>query len=235
MKVLLIIPAYNEEESIADLLIELQNYPQYDYIVINDCSKDNTEQVVRKYTDNIINLPINLGLSGAVQTGMVYAKRHGYDVCVQIDGDGQHVPSEIWKLVREIENGADIAMGSRFLEKTDSMYEQSFLRDLGAKYIAFLILVFSKLKLTDPTSGMRAFNREIFVQMANAVNERPEPDTILYFARCHYKIKEVQVTMRERVAGESYLTTRKAIKYMFNNSLSFFYVVIKTLGKGKKR
>lgn len=235
MKTLLIIPAYNEEESIADLLLELRNYPEYDYIVINDCSKDNTEKVVRQYTDNIINLPINLGLSGAVQTGMLYAKNHDYDICVQIDGDGQHIPAEIEKLVNEIKNGADIAMGSRFLDRTSKSYDQSFLRDIGAKYIAFLIRVFSGLKLTDPTSGMRAFNQTILTQMSSAVNERPEPDTILYFARCNYVIREVQVEMRERMAGESYLTTGKAIKYMINNSLSFFYVVIKTLGRKGKR
>lgn len=234
MKVLLIIPAYNEEESIGSLLKELRNFPEYDYIVINDCSSDSTENVVLQYTNKIINLPINLGLSGAIQTGMVYAKRNDYDVCVQIDGDGQHMPSEIKKLIAELENGADIAMGSRFLEKEQNTYEQSFLRDLGAKYISFLMRILSGLKLTDPTSGMRAFKKEVYAQMANAVNERPEPDTILYFARRKYKITEVQVTMRERMAGESYLTTSKAIKYMLNNSLSFFYVFVKTLRRKEK-
>ncbi|EHK89648.1 glycosyltransferase family 2 protein [Aggregatibacter actinomycetemcomitans] len=234
MKILLIIPCYNESESIISLLDELKDYPEYDYIVINDCSKDNTSKIARNYGANVIDLPINLGLSGCVQTGMMYATKNDYDICIQIDGDGQHMPSEIYKLVDKIKDGVDIAISSRFLESKGS-YSQTFLRTLGAKHIQFCIKLFSGLTLTDPTSGMRAFTKNVFQQMAYATNERPEPDTMLYFARLGYRIEEVQVTMRERFAGESYLTPIKAAKYMIENTVSFLFVVFKTLGKrGKK-
>lgn len=230
MKVLLIIPAYNEAESLPSLLTELQDYPQYDIVVINDCSQDDTAAVAREFNVPCVSLPVNLGLSGGVQTGFLYAEENGYDVCVQIDGDGQHIPEEIAKLIGKIEAGYDIAIGSRFLDNTGK-YEQSLLRGLGAKYISFLIRVFSGLKLTDPTSGMRAFERGIFTKMADATNERPEPDTILAYARRKKKIVEIQVDMRERTAGESYLTLPHAIRYMIENTLSCFYVVFKVRRK----
>lgn len=232
-KVLLIIPAYNEAESIGALLEELSNYPQYDYVVINDCSKDDTSKIARDYGATVIDLPINLGLTGAVQTGMMYALKQGYDVCVQIDGDGQHMPSEIYKLIDKINEGVDIAISSRFLED-DQHYDQTFLRALGANHIKFCIKLMSGLTLTDPTSGMRAFTRRVFAQMAQATNERPEPDTILYFARLGYRIEEVQVTMRERMAGESYLTPIKAAKYMIENTISFIFVYLRTFKKPRK-
>lgn len=230
MKVLLIIPAYNEAESLPSLLTELVAYPQYDIIVINDCSTDDTAAIAESYGVNCVSLPVNVGLSGGVQTGFLYAEEHDYDICIQIDGDGQHIPEEIEKLVRKIEEGYDIAIGSRFLEQTGK-YKQSFFRDIGAKYLSFLIKVFSGLKLTDPTSGMRAFKRNIFAKMAYSTNERPEPDTILAYARRKKRIVEVQVDMRERIAGESYLTLPKAIRYMIENTLSCIFVVFKVRKK----
>ena len=230
MKILLIIPAYNEGESLPSLLEELQAYPQYDSIVIDDCSTDNTRAVAKEFNVNCVSLPINLGLSGAVQTGFYYGVENDYDICIQIDGDGQHIPEEITKLVQLFDQGVDIAIGSRFLEKTDK-YKQSFLREVCAKHISTMIRLFSGLKLTDPTSGMRAFNRTYFSRMAISTNNRPEPDTILQFAREGAKIQEVQVDMRERTAGESYLTMTKAAKYMIENTLSFLYIVAKTRRK----
>lgn len=233
MKVLLIIPAYNEEESIVDLLKELEQFPEYDIIVINDCSADKTEKLVSEQGIRCITLPINLGLSGAVQTGFKYAVENNYDICVQIDGDGQHIPSEIIKLVEEIIQGQDIVIGSRFINGTGN-YEQTLLRLLGAKHISLMIRIFSGLKLTDPTSGMRAYSKKIFLELAEATNERPEPDTMLYFARRGFKIKEVQVDMRERQGGESYLTPVKALKYMIENTLSFMYVFLRTKKGGNE-
>lgn len=227
MKPLLIIPAYNEEECIVDLLKELKGYPQYDVIVINDCSGDATEKLVSEQNVRCISLPINLGLSGAVQTGFKYAVENNYDVCIQIDGDGQHIPAEIEKLVKKIETGTAIAIGSRFLHNSDK-YEQTLLRKLGAKHISLMIRMFSGLKLTDPTSGMRAYSKEVFTELANATNERPEPDTMLYFARRGFAIEEVEVEMRERQGGESYLTPLKAVRYMVENTLSFMYVFLRT-------
>lgn len=227
MKRLLIIPAYNEEECIVGLLSELKQYTQYDVIVVNDCSGDKTEKLVHEQNIRCISLPINLGLSGAVQTGFRYAVENNYDVCVQIDGDGQHIPTEIEKLLQKIETGTSIAIGSRFLNNSKK-YEQTLLRKLGAKHISFMIRLFSGLKLTDPTSGMRAYSKEVFTELANATNERPEPDTMLYFARRGFKIEEVEVEMRERQGGESYLTPMKAVRYMIENTLSFLYVFLRT-------
>lgn len=233
MKILLIIPAYNESESIEHVLDEIKNFSQYDAVVINDCSTDDTSEKVRKFGGNVIDLPVNLGLSGAVQTGFMYALQNNYDVCIQIDGDGQHIPEEIERLLIEIRKGADIVIGSRFLEKKDA-YKQTFLRSMGAKHLQLMIKMFSGLTLTDPTSGMRAFKRSVYEELALATNERPEPDTILYFARKGYEVKEVQVAMRERLAGESYLTTFKSIRYMIDNTLSFFYVLTRTPRKKKR-
>lgn len=230
MKILLIIPAYNEEANLPHLLKELKQYPEYDCVVVDDCSKDNTRKVAQRFGVPCVSLPVNLGLSGAVQTGLLYGVENNYDVCVQIDGDGQHVPSEIGKLIEKIVAGYDIVIGSRFLENTQS-YEQTFARKIGAKYISFLIKAFSGLVLTDPTSGMRAFNRKIFARMAVSTNERPEPDTVLAYARTGAKIIEVQVDMRDRLMGESYLTPLRAIRYMVENSLSFLFVVLKTKRK----
>ena len=227
MKTLLIIPAYNEAKNLPGLLKELRDFPQYDSIVIDDCSQDNTKEVAEAHGVTVIRLPINLGLTGAVQTGMWYGKRKGYDICIQIDGDGQHVPSEIAKLVDGIASGYDIVSGSRFLDGSGG-YQQTGLRALGARHISRMIKLFSGVVLTDPTSGMRAFNYKYFSRMALSTNNRPEPDTMLQFAREGAKIKEVQVEMREREHGESYLTLPKAARYMIENTLSFLYVVAKT-------
>ena len=230
MKILLIIPAYNEQDSIGSLLAELRLYPEYDCLVVNDCSKDKTLDVVRQYDVKYLDLPINLGLSGAVQAGMLYAYKNNYDICVQIDGDGQHPPSEIKKLLTLlIEKDIDIAIGSRFFDKQESKYQQTFLRALGAKHISFCIKLLSGLNLTDPTSGMRAYKRKVFKEMAMATNERPEPDTILFFARRGFKIEETQVDMKDREAGESYLTPIRAVKYMLDNTVSFLFVLVRTL------
>lgn len=227
LKTLLIIPAFNEEKNLEPLLKELQDFPEYDVIVIDDCSRDKTRQVSIDMGVTVVSLPINLGLTGAVQTGMWYGVENDYDICIQIDGDGQHVPAEIKKLVDGIREGYDIVIGSRFLDGTGA-YEQTGMRALGARHITRMIKMFSGTKLTDPTSGMRAFNRKYFSRMAKSTNNRPEPDTILQFAREGAKIKEVQVDMREREHGESYLTVPKAGRYMIENTLSFLYIVTKT-------
>jgi len=232
MKILLIIPAYNEAASLPTLLTELQQYPDYDVVVVNDASADGTADIAKQYGAPCLSLPVNMGLSAAVQTGFLYGVNNNYDVCVQIDGDGQHIPSEIAKLLVSIEDGYDIVIGSRFLGSKND-YPQSFLRSLGAHYIAFLIRFFSGVKLTDPTSGMRAFGRNVFTEMALATNERPEPDTLLAYARAGKKIIEVPVEMREREAGTSYLTMPKAIRYMIENTLSCIYVVFKVKKKKK--
>jgi len=232
MKILLIIPAYNEAESLPALLRELDAYPQYDVVVVDDASSDGTATIAKEQGAACISLPVNLGLSGGVQTGFLYGLKNDYGVCVQIDGDGQHIPGEIIKLLAQIESGYDIVIGSRFIG--EHHYEQSFFRSLGARYISFLVRIFSGVRLSDPTSGMRAFGRSVFTEMALATNERPEPDTLLAYARAGKRIVEVPVKMREREAGTSYLTLSRAIRYMIENTLSCIYVVFKVRRKKVK-
>lgn len=153
-KVLLIIPAYNEQDNIVKVIDEVNKF-KYDYVVVNDCSTDNTLEVLEENNINHINLPINLGLFGAVQTGMLYAANKDYDVVIQIDGDGQHDISYVEKLVERIENGVSIACGSRFLEKRE--FDHSFTKSVSQGWIVAWIKLLSGLKLTDPTSGMRAY------------------------------------------------------------------------------
>jgi glycosyltransferase involved in cell wall biosynthesis len=234
MNILIIIPAYNEELNLTPLIGELfAIQPNYDFLIINDGSSDGTKELLKRIGVKHINLPVNLGLSAVMQTGFKYSLRNNYDVCIQIDGDGQHIPSEIVKLVNSIKSGNDIAIGSRYIKANhESAYNQSFYRSMGSAYLKALARIAQpKLKLTDITSGMRAYNRRALVVMVGDVNNRPEPDTIIYLSRLGFKIEEVGVKMRERVSGKSYLTPIKSIKYIVNCSISMLYVVLRSLGK----
>ena len=155
MKVLLIIPAYNEEKNLPKLLNEIKKKcPKFDTLVVNDCSKDNTCILLKQCKIQAINLPINLGIGGAVQTGYLYAYYNGYDIAVQIDGDGQHDPIFISNLIDEISNGYDLCIGSRFIDKNG--FQSSFVRKIGISYFSFLIKLFCGEKITDPTSGFKS-------------------------------------------------------------------------------
>ncbi|NLG05242.1 MAG: glycosyltransferase family 2 protein [Clostridia bacterium] len=230
MKILIIIPAYNEELNIERVVNNLiTNFPQYDYIVVNDGSKDATAQICRDKGYHLIDLPINLGLAGAVQAGMRYADQLGYDAAVQIDGDGQHRPEYIAALSSVIESGeADIAIGSRFVTQK----KPHSLRMLGSNWISFWINVTIGFRMKDPTSGMRMFNRHIIKEFANKINYGPEPDTISYLIKTGAKVKEIQVVMDDRIAGESYLSLAKSIRYMLY--MSFSIVFIQAFRKGRK-
>lgn len=222
MKILVIIPAYNEALNIERVVENLiHNYPQYDYIVVNDGSKDSTADICRKNGYNLLDLPINLGLSGAVQAGMRYAARMGYDAAVQFDGDGQHKAEYIEVLAKEMSvNSAKIVIGSRFVtEKKDKS-----LRMLGNTILSFIIKVTTGYRMTDPTSGMRMFDKEIVNEFAMDMNYGPEPDTISYLIKQGITVKEVQVEMDERIAGESYLNLVRSVKYMVLMSFSILFV-----------
>lgn len=227
-KILVIIPAYNEEESIEKVVSNLEkNYPIYDYVVVNDGSKDATSEICHKNRFNIIDLPENLGLTGAVQTGFKYALQNGYDKAVQFDGDGQHLPEYIKDLSDAIDEGNDCAIGSRFV----SVKRPTSLRMLGNTLISFLIKITTGKRIEDPTSGMRMFNKELIKQYAMNVNFTPEPDTISFLIRRGFKVKEVQVKMKDREAGESYLTFSRSIKYMIHMFTSI--IVIQNFRKEK--
>lgn len=222
MKILIMIPAYNEELNIERVVNNLtDNFPQYDYVVINDGSKDDTAKICRQNGFHLIDLPINLGLSGAVQAGMRYAWQNGYDAAIQIDGDGQHRPEYIEQLAKELEKGeAQIVIGSRFVTEK----KPRSLRMLGSNVISGMIRLSTGFRLNDPTSGMRLFNRDVVKEFALNINYGPEPDTISYLIKRGVKVKEVQVKMDERIAGESYLNLSKSMKYMILMSFSILFI-----------
>ena len=216
-KCLILIPAYNESESIVRVVDNLiNNYPQYDYIIINDGSTDDTLQVCRDHKYNVLDQTINLGLSGTFQTGIRYALRHGYDGILQFDADGQHRPEYIEPMLEKFEEGYDIVIASRFVDEK----KPRSLRMLGSNIISFLIRTLTKQKINDPTSGMRLYSKRLLPIIARNANFTPEPDTIAYLAMNGAKVTEIQAQMDERIAGESYLTWSKSIAYMMTTCVS---------------
>ena len=224
MKLLIVIPAYNESESIERVVDNLiLNYREFNYVVINDGSKDDTAEICKKRKYNLINLPVNLGLAGAFEAGMKYAERLGYDMVLQFDGDGQHSPLYIRNLMDEMISGNyDIVIGSRFKREK----KPKSLRMLGSRVIQWIIRLSTGEIIMDPTSGMRMFNREMITEFAKNINYGPEPDTISYLIKNGAKISEVQVSMEERLAGESYLTFAKSLTYMIRMSISIACIQI---------
>lgn len=222
MKILIIIPAYNEElniERVVDNLIE--NYPQYDYVVVNDGSRDKTADICRERGYNLLDLPVNMGLSEAIQTGVRYALKEDYDAVIQFDGDGQHRPEYIKPLMQEIEkNQADIVIGSRFLTEKKPIT----FRMLGSSVLTFIIKMSTGYILKDPTSGMRMFGKKVLKEFAENINYGPEPDTISYLMKSGVTVKEVQVRMDDRTAGDSYLNTMRSVKYMFQMCCSIIFI-----------
>ena len=221
MKVLLIIPAFNEEENIVRVCSNLiENYPQYDFIVINDGSTDDTLKLCKENNYPVITLDINLGLAAGFQTGMKYAYRNEYDCAIQFDADGQHLPEYIDSMLKQMDEGCDIVIGSRFVEKKKPFT----LRMLGSHLITTLIKIMTGYKIKDPTSGMRLFNRKIMKDCAEKMNYGPEPDTLAYFLRRKIRVKEIQVQMNDRIAGESYLNLSKSIQYMMRMVVSLVFI-----------
>ena len=220
-KVLLIVPAYNEELNIERTVKDIKENTNYDYIIINDCSKDNTKEVCEKKGFNILSLPINYGLTSGIQVGMKYAYQNGYDIVIQFDGDGQHQAKYIKDLVKEIEvNNCNIAIGSRFVTKK----KPKSMRMLGSNLISTAIKIVTGKTIKDPTSGMRAFDKKAIEEFIRNPGLTPEPDTLVYMLKKGMKIKEVQVEMKEREFGESYLKPLKSIEYMTNMFFSILFI-----------
>lgn len=220
MKVLVIVPAYNEAENIERVIDNLtENYPQYDYVVVNDGSKDKTLDICKARGYNYLDMPINVGLTDGVQAGMMYAYKYNYDYALQFDGDGQHDPRYIEKMV-EAMSDCDICIGSRFVDEK----KPKSLRMLGSNMISAIIRLTTRKKIKDPTSGMRMFNRAVIKAMARTIDYGPEPDTIAHLIRSGARVKEVQVEMHDRVAGESYLNLRRSIKYMTHMFFSIIFI-----------
>ena len=220
MKPLIIVPSYNESSTLPSLIEKIKKN-NYDYIIINDCSTDNTKKLSEKNDYQILNLPINLGIAGVTRVGFMYAYEHEYDCVVCIDGDGQHPPKYIHNLIEEIENGNDYVIGSRFVSKGKPL---SF-RMMGSRIISFLIKIKTGRTIKDPTSGMRAVGKRVIKDFLNNMNYYAEPDTVCHLLRKKYKIKEIQVNMEERKNGESYFKNPfKSIKYMYMIIISILFI-----------
>ena len=235
-KILLIIPAYNEAENIEKVVNNLiQNYSQYDYVIVNDGSRDETEEICLKNHYQVLNLPLNLGIGGAVQTGYRYALKNHYDIAIQIDGDGQHDIAYVEKLIEPIISGdADITIGSRFIEKEG--FQSSVTRRMGISFLSGLIHVLCFKEVKDVTSGFRAVNKRFIKLYAeNYPSDYPEPEAIVAAIMHRGKIIEVPVVMKERAGGSSSINLRRSIYYMIKVTLAIFVSRISFgIRRGKK-
>ena len=221
VKKIIIIPAYNEEENIERTVNAIQKSAQgFDYVIINDCSTDNTRKICEEKEFNIVNLPINLGIGGAVQTGYKYAYENGYDVAVQVDGDGQHDPEFLNTMADYlIEHQVDMVIGSRFIEKKG--FQSSITRRMGIQFFSKLIKVLTGKTITDPTSGLRMIGRNVMeIFSRDYPRDYPEPESIVAVLRKNMKIEEIPVVMLERQGGVSSISPKKSIYYMIKVTLA---------------
>ena len=221
LKTLAIIPCYNEEASIKSTVDDLRSKtPDVDFIIINDGSSDNTLQICLDNGFPVIDMPFNLGLANAVQTGMLYAYKNDYDLALQFDGDGQHLPEYIPKMVDlMIETSADIVIGARKKQKTSFSF-----RGFGSFLLKIAIKITTGKTITDPTSGLRLYNRKMIKLFANNMNYGPEPDTIAFLICTGALVLETPVTMQERKAGKSYFSTFVSMKYMLQMFISILII-----------
>ena len=229
MKKLIIIPAYNEESNIVKTVTAIQkDAKDFDYVIINDCSTDRTRQICQEKKYNIVNLPINLGIGGAVQTGYKYALEHSYDVAVQVDGDGQHDVSYVKTIADPIINGkCNMVIGSRFKTDEDDNFKSSFMRRVGINILSFIIKSKTGVKIYDTTSGFRAIDREIMALFKDKYpTEYPEPISTVDVLKRGYKVTEVPVKMKAREKGKSSITPLKSAYYMVNVVLSILVMKV---------
>lgn len=221
MKVLIIIPAYNEAKNIVAVIEKLKkDVPDADYVIINDCSKDDTLKICREHQYQYLDLPINLGIGGGVQTGYLYAYENDYDIAIQIDGDGQHDTAFIPNVVDPIDQGiADVVIGSRFIDKEG--FQSSFLRRFGIHFLSRLIRICCGANVKDVTSGYRAVGKRMIACYAqDYAQDYPEPEAIVMAALHGARIMEVPVVMKERLGGESSISGFRSIYYMLKVSLA---------------
>lgn len=221
MRKLVIIPAYNEQASIVKTVNDIkQNAPEFDFIVVNDCSTDGTLDVCLKNQIKCLNLPINLGIGGAVQAGYLYGVREGYDLAVQFDGDGQHRAVYLEQMVRVMqEQEADMVIGSRFI--TNEGFQSSKIRRLGIKHFNILIKILTGQNITDPTSGMRMVNKDIMKLFSEDYpKDYPEPESVVQIIADGRKVMEVPVLMNERSEGVSSISPLKSVYYMIKVTIA---------------
>jgi glycosyltransferase involved in cell wall biosynthesis len=222
-KILVVIPAYNEEASICKVIDGVRKHlPEADVLVVNDGSLDSTSSEVRGKGASILDLPYNLGIGGAVQTGCLYALQHGYEFVLRLDGDGQHHPQEISKLLKPLLEGeADIVIGSRFLSKEG--YKSTFLRRMGIRFFSLVIRLITGGNIKDPTSGFNGMNKKgIELISYKYSSDYPEVEALIIARKRGLRIKEVPVIMKRRKKGKSSIDYLEAIYYMIKVSISTF-------------
>lgn len=221
-RVLVIVPAYNEEESIVATIEELKAVaPAFDYLVVNDGSRDATRALCQQHGYRMLDLPANVGLTYGFQAGLKFAQRHGYDAAIQFDADGQHRPEYIASLVAEMDrSGADIVIGSRFVTRK----KPRSARMIGSRLIALMLRMTTGARIADPTSGMRLYRSTVFDPFCRFIDFGPEPDSLAYLIHHGARVEECQVEMRERAAGESYLTISRSVEYMLRTCVSILFV-----------
>jgi glycosyltransferase involved in cell wall biosynthesis len=228
MNVLIIIPAYNEQESLPGVINDLRKHvPSADVLVVNDGSEDRTARVALDLGVKVLDLPFNLGIGGAVQAGYLYAKLHGHDVAIQFDGDGQHLAEEIDKLLEPIQAGrADLVVGSRFL--APNSYNAPILRRIGIGIFSFVISNITGIVVTDSTSGFRAANRSVIEFFARSYpDDYPEVEALVLLHKRDLRLSEVAVTMRERTGGKSSITPLRSVYYMTKVLMAIFIDLLK--------
>lgn len=235
-KLLVMVPAYNEEAAIRQTVEEIRrNCPEADYVVINDCSRDGTRRILREEGLNYLDLPLNLGIGGCVQTGFKYAQEQEYDIAVQFDGDGQHRADYICQLIRPILDGeANMVIGSRFLPKegADKGFQSSRMRRVGIGIISQLIRLCTGAVIYDTTSGFRAFDRKAIAFFAeNYAQDYPEPEAIVTGLIRGLRLKEVPVMMNERQGGVSSIRKLKSIHYMIKVCLAIILASMRLSGR----
>lgn len=232
VRIAAIVPAFNEEEAIASVVNDINTMAQkeswhIDVVVVNDCSKDNTANVISNLQCIALNLPINLGIGGAVQTGFKYALKNGYDYAIQVDGDGQHPASEIPKIVNmAVNKGYDVVIGSRFIENEG--FQSSAVRRIGINYFKWLNRLLLGVTVHDSTSGFRLINKKVLAVVADYYpDEYPEPEAIVVYSLKGFKTGEVAVTMQERQGGVSSIGTFASVYYMFKVTLAIIFTFIR--------
>lgn len=227
MKILCIVPAHNEAGNLPRLLQEIRQQG-LDAVVINDASSDATEAVTIAAGVPVITLPINLGIGGAVQTGFIYALRRGYDIAVQLDGDGQHDPQWVASVAAPIERGvADCVIGSRYIPGVaDRRYRTPFARRMGMRFSSQLLKLATGLRIHDTTSGLRALNRRAFAFFATHYpTDHPEAEALLLLHQEGFRIVETPIRMRTRGHGESLFTLMRAALYPFRVAVGFLGLI----------
>jgi len=231
-KILIIIPCYNEGNSIPLILeqllqLKLPHYYQMGIAVVNDCSTDDTKMVAGLYPVVLLDLLVNLGIGGAVQTGFLYAQQNGFDMAIQLDGDGQHPPAELHKLIEQHQKtGANVVIGSRFLD--EGGFKSSFARRIGIRYFHRLNKILTGKSIYDSTSGFRLFDQKaIDIACAKYPDEYPEPASLVLFSKAGLSIEEVPVVMRERLAGKSSISSFSSIYYCVKVTISMLFIFIR--------